>query len=133
MASHALVPFDFKVLLFGGAFSVAVLTTYLLAYYGGPYVIFAYNCFLKPIHTPSEKVTGQQAALESFYKGQAAIYDATRARLLRGREEMLALAAAQLTLLNKREGHRKRVWVDVSLLLLLMQYVAASRLIFLAI
>jgi len=107
--------FEPDTVFLGGILFASSAVIYFLACYGGPYAIFAYNCFFKPIVNPSEKGAsgGQQDALESFYKGQAAIYDSTRAILLRGREEMMALAAAQLRLRNKREGFRKRVWVDV--------------------
>ncbi|KAF2761212.1 betaine lipid synthase [Pseudovirgaria hyperparasitica] len=76
------------------------------------YLKFAYNCFLKP-HT-GDGTGNQQDALESFYSAQASIYDATRAKLLTGREDMLGLVAAQL----KHKVHtgqftRKPVWVDV--------------------
>lgn len=76
--------------------------------------LFAYSCFLKP-HDGDAKHS-QQAALESFYKGQAGAYDATRKALLKGREDMLALAAAQLTHRAKVsvEEKKRRVWVDVS-------------------
>ncbi|KAA8575153.1 hypothetical protein EYC84_004358 [Monilinia fructicola] len=78
------------------------------------FVRFFYASFLKP-HSGDGTANGQQDALESFYKAQAGVYDATRKRLLRGREDMLALAAAQL--LNKARGERthgpKRVWVDI--------------------
>lgn len=112
MSTQIFTALDFRACFFGGLFLSISLA---IACYGRPYVIFAYNCFLKPFTNPSEKGSagGQQDALESFYKGQAAIYDSTRAWLLRGREEMLALAAAQLRLKNEREGFRKRVWVDV--------------------
>lgn len=47
---------------------------------------------------------------------QASVYDTTRRRLLRGREDMLGLVAAQLK--NKVETQKiqngKAVWVDVS-------------------
>ena len=47
---------------------------------------------------------------------KANVYDATRRRLLRGREDMLGLVAAQLK--NKVESKKiqsgKAVWVDVS-------------------
>lgn len=82
-------------------------------------LLFAYSCFLKP-HEGDGKGT-QQDALESFYKKQAGIYDSTRSALLKGREDMLALVAAQLRAkAQKRSGpHKekraKRVWVDVSL------------------
>jgi betaine lipid synthase len=77
---------------------------------------FVYACFLKP-HAKGDG-QGQQAALESFYRAQADVYDATRRTLLRGREDMLGLAAAQLVrkaALERGHGER-RVWVDVSIL-----------------
>jgi len=48
---------------------------------------FFYASFLKP-HTGDGIGNGQQDALESFYSAQAGVYDATRKRLLRGREDM---------------------------------------------
>lgn len=79
-------------------------------------LLFAYSCFLKP-HEGDGKGT-QQDALESFYKTQAGIYDSTRSALLKGREDMLALVAAQLEAHAeksdmKRRKRTKRVWVDV--------------------
>ncbi|OQD75452.1 hypothetical protein PENDEC_c007G00651 [Penicillium decumbens] len=76
------------------------------------YLKFIYASFLKP-HDKS--VEGQQGALESFYKTQASVYDATRHRLLRGREDMLGLVAAQLKhkLESKEIKSGKAVWVDV--------------------
>ncbi|TRX94995.1 hypothetical protein FHL15_004080 [Xylaria flabelliformis] len=75
--------------------------------------LFFYSCFLKP-HEANSK-GNQQDALESFYKAQAGAYDATRKGLLRGREDMLALAAAQLTLKSKRTNTNttKKIWVDI--------------------
>lgn len=75
---------------------------------------FFYASFLKP-HDKS-KGLGQQHALESFYSAQAAVYDATRTRLLRGREDMLGLLAAQLKHKAAKNGSKDRglVWVDVS-------------------
>lgn len=75
---------------------------------------FFYASFLKP-HSGDGAITGQQAALESFYKAQADVYDATRKRLLRGREDMLGLVAAQL---RYKEGKgawmgRRPIWVDI--------------------
>ncbi|KAI9070341.1 S-adenosyl-L-methionine-dependent methyltransferase [Trametes sanguinea] len=77
---------------------------------------FFYACFLKPVehgNTADVKaLTGQQRALEGFYRTQAEIYDATRGTLLRGREDMLQLAAAQLKhRLGARES--KPIWVDI--------------------
>ena len=80
------------------------------------YLRFFYASFLKP-HDGDGTVNGQQDALESFYKAQAGVYDATRKRLLRGREDMLALVAAQLAqkAVNGTNSP-KRIWVDVSFL-----------------
>lgn len=52
---------------------------------------------------------------ESFYRAQADVYDATRLKLLRGREDMLGLVAAQLK--HRAEAgliSQRPVWVDVS-------------------
>ncbi|KAL8942789.1 MAG: hypothetical protein Q9216_001474 [Gyalolechia sp. 2 TL-2023] len=77
------------------------------------YCAFFYTTFLKP-HSEVGG-SGQQAALESFYKVQANVYDATRQRLLCGREDMLALAAAQLKYQAQRGlwRHSKPIWVDI--------------------
>ncbi|KAI0763515.1 hypothetical protein BD413DRAFT_643130 [Trametes elegans] len=77
---------------------------------------FCYACFLKPVNHGNaadvKTLIGQQRALEGFYRTQAEIYDATRGRLLCGREDMLQLAAAQL---KHRLGDQstKPIWVDV--------------------
>ncbi|KAI1431835.1 hypothetical protein GGR50DRAFT_37127 [Xylaria sp. CBS 124048] len=75
--------------------------------------LFFYSCFLKP-HQGDAK-GNQQDALESFYKTQAGAYDVTRKGLLKGREDMLALAAAQLALKAKttKSPATRRVWVDI--------------------
>ena len=73
---------------------------------------FAWNCFFKP-HT-GDGNGSQQDALESFYKAQAGIYDATRSKLLHGREDMLALAASQLKFqISQNLLSRRPIWVDV--------------------
>ncbi|KAJ5728767.1 uncharacterized protein N7483_003275 [Penicillium malachiteum] len=76
------------------------------------YLKFIYANFLKP-HDKS--VLHQQDALESFYRTQATVYDATRRRLLRGREDMLGLVAAQLKykIESKEIKSGKAVWVDI--------------------
>lgn len=81
------------------------------------FVLFFYSCFIKP-HQGDSKAS-QQDALESFYKKQAGAYDATRKLLLRGREDMLALVAAQLEAKAKMsdDNKSKRIWVDVSFLI----------------
>ena len=77
-----------------------------------PYWSFFYASFLKPHTTVS--ADGQRDALESFYSSQADAYDVTRTRLLKGREDMLSLAAAQLKFREGVEGMPKdRIWVDV--------------------
>ncbi|KAI1196262.1 hypothetical protein F5X97DRAFT_220693 [Nemania serpens] len=75
--------------------------------------LFFYSCFLKPHEGDGER--NQQDALESFYKSQAGVYDATRRGLLRGREDMLALAAAQLRLRAEiaDSTSSKKIWVDI--------------------
>lgn len=83
------------------------------------YAKFAWNCFIKP-HSKGKSGT-QQDALESFYSAQASIYDATRSRLLRGREDMLALVAAQMRArVNSGTVPAKPVWVDVRQILLVL-------------
>jgi hypothetical protein len=77
-----------------------------------PYWRFFYASFLKPHATIS--INSQRDALESFYSSQAEAYDVTRARLLKGREDMLSLAAAQLKFREGREDMpTHRIWVDV--------------------
>lgn len=79
--------------------------------------LFCYSCFIKPYGGDSNG--SQQGQLESFYATQSGIYDKTRKPLLKGREDMLALVAAQLQFKAKRDGEsrdgKKRVWVDVLL------------------
>lgn len=79
---------------------------------------FFYASFLKP-HTGDGAENSQQDALESFYKAQAVAYDKTRKILLRGREDMLGLVAAQLVqkAASERTHSDKRIWIDVSILL----------------
>ncbi|PLB33466.1 class I SAM-dependent methyltransferase, partial [Aspergillus candidus] len=76
------------------------------------YLKFAYATFLKPHDKGGES---QQDALESFYKTQAGVYDATRKRLLCGREDMLGLTAAQLKYKvdSKELRAGEAVWVDI--------------------
>ncbi|KAF8446920.1 3-amino-3-carboxypropyl transferase [Terfezia claveryi] len=85
---------------------------------GKPYLLFFYNCFIKP-HAKSSATGTQQDALESFYQGQAAVYDATRGTLLRGRIEMLKLASAQLKFKAEQEERagtkRERTWIWVDI------------------
>ncbi|CAK7212028.1 hypothetical protein SBRCBS47491_001323 [Sporothrix bragantina] len=95
-------------------------------------LLFCYSCFIKPHRSGSKGNNGkgsQQDALESFYETQAGVYDVTRKTLLKGREDMLALVAAQLEhrwavedrLAKKGGAHsekakelkEKRIWVDV--------------------
>lgn len=67
------------------------------------FLSFCWGCFFAPIgHNGT-----QQDALEKFYSGQASIYDATRKKLLQGREIMLSLAKSHLIRSNGL------VWVDL--------------------
>ncbi len=80
------------------------------------FFLFCYSCFIKPHRGDGEGT--QQAALESFYETQAGVYDVTRKTLLKGREDMLALVAAQLghraaADAGSQDGPKKRIWVDV--------------------
>ncbi|EEH04506.1 conserved hypothetical protein [Histoplasma capsulatum G186AR] len=77
------------------------------------YFKFFYASFVKPHESHGQG--DQQRALESFYKTQAAVYDATRKRLLRGREDMLGLLAAQLKCKQQsgRKQSPKPIWVDL--------------------
>lgn len=72
---------------------------------------FCFHCFIAPFTPGSKKKSnsgaGQQSALESFYKAQAKIYDATRSTLLHGREKSLELTVSHL---YKKKG---LVWVDI--------------------
>lgn len=89
------------------------------------YLRFAWGCFIKP-HS-GDRTGNQQDALESFYKQQASVYDATRAKLLHGRDDMLGLVAAQLQ--HKASAGllpRKPIWIDVSTLLSSMREVLRS-------
>ncbi|KAK4498679.1 hypothetical protein PRZ48_009189 [Zasmidium cellare] len=72
------------------------------------YLKFAYASFFKPY--TGDGSGNQQDALESFYEYQADAYDTTRAALLRGREDMLQLVAAQL---KYKTFSGKPVWVDI--------------------
>ncbi|CAI6340306.1 unnamed protein product [Periconia digitata] len=105
--------------------SLCVLTIFLLSVFAfslkpqkgetttfRAYLKFFYACFVKP-HT-GDGSGSQQDALESFYKAQADVYDATRTRLLRGREDMLGLVAAQLKHRCEAGSIAQRpVWVDI--------------------
>ncbi|KAI9729691.1 MAG: hypothetical protein M1834_006640 [Cirrosporium novae-zelandiae] len=99
---------------------IAIIFTYSFAKRKGgsdsgfhSFLWFFYASFLKPHETSDEG--GQQFFLESFYKAQASVYDSTRKRLLRGREDMLGLVAAQLKykLKKKTLGRSRPVWVDI--------------------
>lgn len=72
---------------------------------------FIWSCFLAPIGHG----TAQKDRLDKFYGSQAEIYDATRSRLLRGREDMLRLTASHLKDQIERGdwNGKKLVWVDI--------------------
>ncbi|QDS75241.1 hypothetical protein FKW77_000464 [Venturia effusa] len=115
-------PFS-KVLLAGLLVLLFVSFIFLISFVKAPdflslpeavlsYTKFFYACFLKP-HS-GDGSGNQQDALESFYKAQAAAYDATRSRLLHGRENMLGLVAAQLKMkVDECKPKAKPVWIDI--------------------
>ncbi|BGP19890.1 hypothetical protein JCM10213v2_008021 [Rhodosporidiobolus nylandii] len=70
---------------------------------------FAWNCFLRPLGASKD----QKGRLDSFYQGQAGIYDKTRAKLLRGRTTMLRLSAARLKEQRRKNPNKRLVWVDI--------------------
>lgn len=72
---------------------------------------FIWSCFLAPIGHGS----AQKDRLDKFYGSQAEIYDATRGRLLRGREDMLRLTASHVKdqLARGDWNGKKLVWVDI--------------------
>ncbi|KAI8150311.1 hypothetical protein BJV82DRAFT_586711 [Fennellomyces sp. T-0311] len=73
-------------------------------------IMFMYSCFLKPLGHHGDA----QSRLESFYQGQAHIYDDSRGKLLRGRKTMLRLCAAQLKdQMANGITARKPVWIDL--------------------
>lgn len=80
----------------------------------GSFLRFFYASFLKP-HSGDGTGNGQQDALQSLYKAQAGVHEVARKSLLRGREDMLGLGAAQLVQKAARERTHdpKRIWVDV--------------------
>ncbi|KAK9479657.1 hypothetical protein V1514DRAFT_13590 [Lipomyces japonicus] len=80
--------------------AVAILNTFTKSVF-----VFVWNCFFKPFNR-NAGLDDQQAALESFYQGQASIYDITRSKLLQGREIMLELANVHLDVSDP-------VWVDI--------------------
>ncbi|KAJ3553141.1 hypothetical protein NM688_g3775 [Phlebia brevispora] len=75
-----------------------------------PYLIFAWMCFFRPI---GKKGEDQRARLDSFYQGQADVYDATRTRLLRGRNTLVRLCAAHLRQMKAENTGKPLVWVDI--------------------
>ncbi|KAI0084521.1 hypothetical protein BDY19DRAFT_1060226 [Irpex rosettiformis] len=75
-----------------------------------PFLVFAWMCFFRPI---GKKEGSQQSRLDSFYQGQADVYDATRHRLLRGRHTLLRLCAAHLRHMKTLHPDKPLVWVDI--------------------
>lgn len=78
-------------------------------------LLFAWNCFLKPVRGST-----QAQKLDSFYAGQADVYDDTRAYLLKGRETMLQLVASHVKnqdqermMAGADHSRKPRIWVDI--------------------
>lgn len=77
-------------------------------------LVFAWNCFFKPLTKCGGTDNQQQGRLNAFYSGQAEIYDTTRSHLLKGRETMLQLMAAHLKAQpDSSRGGKPKVWVDI--------------------
>ncbi|WWD20259.1 hypothetical protein CI109_104735 [Kwoniella shandongensis] len=84
---------------------------------------FAYNCFIKPflvhVNHPGDEEDVHKSRLDSFYSGQADLYDSTRTQLLKGRETMLALLASHLKAQPQAQGmaglrgRKPKIWVDL--------------------
>ncbi|CDS11724.1 hypothetical protein LRAMOSA03987 [Lichtheimia ramosa] len=73
-------------------------------------LMFMYSCFFKPLGSYGDI----QSRLESFYQGQAHIYDDSRGKLLRGRKSMLQLCAAQLKeQIANGVTSTKPIWIDL--------------------
>uniref|UniRef100_A0A0K3CN82 Betaine lipid synthase n=1 Tax=Rhodotorula toruloides TaxID=5286 RepID=A0A0K3CN82_RHOTO len=70
---------------------------------------FAWNCFFQPLG----KNASQEGRLNRFYQGQAAIYDKTRSKLLRGRSTMLKLSAAHLREQRRKNPNKRLIWLDI--------------------
>lgn len=89
------------------ALTVATLVMFRLGL--RPLAVFAYLCFVRPFLRREAGL--HQDELEHFYKSQAQVYDSTRTRLLKGREQALQLAFAHVLALHPTQ--KKLVWVDV--------------------
>ena len=106
---QSISPVGIVVLLFLAALFVVGFVRAIMPGTLHAYLRFIYGSFLKP-HT-GDSNGNQQEALESFYESQAEAYDTTRTTLLRGRDDMIELVAAQL---KHKNFAREPVWVDVS-------------------
>ncbi|GLB37140.1 putative protein of unknown function (DUF3419) [Lyophyllum shimeji] len=89
-------------------FAASLLVTVALAGLLRPQLKFVWHCFLRPL-----RASDQKARLDKFYKGQADIYDKTRAGLLRGRGTMLSLCASHLRSMRVSQPKKRLVWVDI--------------------
>ncbi|KAG0229869.1 hypothetical protein BGW41_002858 [Actinomortierella wolfii] len=75
-------------------------------------ITFIVNNFLKPLRNTSGETL--ETRLQNYYSGQASIYDTTRNYLLRGRDSMLALMAAQIKEQAKTlPAGKKPIWIDL--------------------
>jgi len=107
--------FRLDTVLFLAAFSTAILLGFAWVLFTNQEKCrniwkFMWSCFVKPI---SESDAGWGGHLESFYAGQADVYDATRKGLLKGRVTMMKLAAAHLRAGITPQEKGNLVWVDV--------------------
>lgn len=99
--------------------SLAAIALSLLLLALAPYVRtplrFIWNCFVKPL--TKGDAPEQKDRLDSFYAGQADVYDTTRTHLLKGRETMLQLLASHLKAQpvpsSSTEMSKPKIWVDI--------------------
>jgi betaine lipid synthase len=99
--------------------SLAAIALALLLLALTPYVCtplrFIWNCFVKPL--TKGDAPEQKDRLDSFYAGQADVYDTTRTHLLKGRETMLQLLASHLKAQpvpsSSSEMNKPKIWVDI--------------------
>ncbi|SCV73196.1 BQ2448_7121 [Microbotryum intermedium] len=108
---HELNAFTKSSVASGYILSLTMVLAIVFAFAGAMHVAlqFCWNCFFKPLG----KSKDQEGRLNTFYSGQADIYDKTRNALLRGRRTMLKLSAAHLREQRKTDPSKRLIWLDV--------------------
>lgn len=88
--------------------TACIIIAHAIVYNFTPQLKFIWHCFLRPIG-----VADQRTRLDTFYEGQAEIYDATRDRFLKGRDTMISLSASHLRVLREATPNKRLIWVDI--------------------